>query len=384
MKITVAMDSFKGSLSSLEAGEAVRDGIMRAMPDADVFVSPLADGGEGTAYALTTGMDGNWVNTVVTGPLGRKVTVSYGVVTKNETKTAIMEIAEAAGLTLLTDDERNPLNTTTYGVGEMICDAVKRGCRRFLIGLGGSATNDGGIGMLQALGFDMFDKNGEQVLRCGEGLRDLERISDLNVLPELKDCVFHVACDVSSPLCGKRGSSAVFAPQKGADEAMARDMDSWLAGYAKLARRYSDRADPEMPGAGAAGGLGFAFMAFLNAKLEPGCDIVIRETGLEKHLRESEILVTGEGRLDKQTVMGKAPSAAAKLAKKFGCTVIALAGSVDDREPICEKSDIDSCFPVLRQPATLEECMDPETAMKNIRASAEQVFRLVKACRRRE
>lgn len=377
MKVVVAIDSLKGSLTSLEAGEAIRQGVLNACSSADVIVRPLADGGEGTADALIFGMDGRKENITVTGPLGRPVTCMYGIV--DETKTAVIEMSGAAGITQVMDAERNPLRTTTYGVGEVIRDAIEKGCRRFIVGIGGSATNDGGVGMLQALGFGFLDKNGSQIAHGAEGLKDLATITDENVLPELKDCTFRIACDVTNPLCGPQGCSAIFGPQKGATPEMITAMDAWLASYAKKAAEKYPCADAKQPGTGAAGGMGFAFLTFMNAALESGIKIVLEETRLEDYVKDADIVVTGEGRLDRQTMMGKAPSGIAAIAKKYQIPVIAFAGSVSDDAKECNERGIDAYFPILRSVITLSEAMDKNTASKNMTNTAEQVFRLIQA-----
>ena len=256
MKAVIAIDSFKGSLSSLEAGNSAAEGIRRVYPDAQIEVRPLADGGEGTVEALTLGCAGQLTTVTVTGPLGKPVSCQYGIV--DSTRTAIIEMSGAAGITLVPDTERNPLYTTTYGVGEVIRDAITKGCRHFIVGIGGSATNDGGAGMLQALGFGLLDKNGNPVPFGAMCLEVLDKITTDNVLPELKDCTFRIACDVTNTLCGEQGCSAIFGPQKGAMPAMILQMDKWLAYYATLAREIFPHANPKAAGSGAAGGLGFA------------------------------------------------------------------------------------------------------------------------------
>lgn len=376
MKIVVAIDSFKGSLSSVEAGNAAKEGILRVQKDAEVVVKPLADGGEGTVEALVSGMGGSLHRTSVTGPLGTPVICEYGIL---KDQTAVIEMSGAAGITLIAPNERNPLYTTTYGVGEVIRDAIEKGCRKFLIGIGGSATNDGGVGMLQALGYAFLDESGQQVPYGAEGLRKLKSISDREVLPQLKECTFRIACDVTNPLCGEMGCSAVFGPQKGADSHMIRQMDRWMAGYADLAALLFPGTDPLQPGTGAAGGLGFAFLTFTNAVLESGIRIVLEETGLENAIRDAQLVITGEGRLDGQTAMGKAPTGVAKLAKRHGKTVVALAGSVSEDAYLCNQNGIDAFFPIIRGICTLEEAMQKETARKNMAATAEQVMRLWKA-----
>lgn len=377
MKVVVAMDSFKGSLTSLAAGEAAREGILRADPAAEVLVRPLADGGEGTVEALVSGMGGRLRTVRVTGPLGEGVDCAYGVLGD----TAVIEMAGAAGLPLVPAEERDPLRTTTYGVGEVIADAIAQGCRRFLVGIGGSATNDGGAGMLQALGFGLLDAEGRDIPRGAQGLKKLARIETAGALPALAGCRFRVACDVTNPLCGEKGASAVFGPQKGARPADIPRMDAWLAAYAQIAAKAFPGADPEAPGTGAAGGLGFAFRTFLSGELEPGVQIVLEETRLAEALAGADVVVTGEGRLDGQTAMGKAPVGVARLAKARGCLVIALAGGVTRDAGACNGAGIDAFFPAVRGVTTLAEAMDPENARANLADAAEQAFRLLAAAR---
>ena len=375
MKVIVAIDSFKVSLTSLQAGNAVKDAICRLHGDAEVLVKPLADGGEGTVEALAETSNAYMVETEVHGPLMKPVTAKYCIL--NDTNTAVIEMASASGITLISSDERNPLETTTYGVGEIIKDAIKRGCRRFIIGIGGSATNDGGIGMLTALGYEFLDKNNTPIVLGAKGLQNLHSINMDKVLPELKDCHFNIACDVTNPLCGKDGCSAVYGPQKGATTDMIKDMDTWLENYSKIAKTISSKADKDYAGAGAAGGLGFAFLSFTNAVLKSGIKIILEETNMENAIKTADIVITGEGRLDSQTVMGKAPIGVAKLAKKYGKKVIAFSGCVTDDAEVCNEHGIDAFFPILRGVATLEEALDTDNAYKNLSATAYQVFRLL-------
>ena len=377
MKAVVAIDSLKGSLSSMEAGNAIAEGIYRADAEAKVEVRPLADGGEGTVDALVQGMNGSLRKVRVTGPLGDKVDAAYGII--EEAKMAVIEMSAAAGITLVPDEKKNPLFTTTYGVGEMIRDAIEKGCRKFVVGIGGSATNDGGIGMLQALGYDFLNSKGNAVPYGAKGLEDLAEIRKEHVLPELAQCEFKVACDVTNPLCGPLGASAVYGPQKGATPEMVREMDQWLADYAKLAANCSERADAEHPGTGAAGGLGFAFLTFTNAVLESGIKIVLEETKLEQYIQDADIVITGEGRLDGQTAMGKAPVGVAKLAGKYKIPVLAFAGSVTKDARKCNEEGIHAFFPILRGITTLEDAMDAENARRNLMETVEQVFRLIVA-----
>ena len=379
MKVVVAIDSLKGSLSSLEAGSAIREGIHRVTEDAQVIVRPLADGGEGTVEALALGMNGRIELIKVTGPLGDRVEAAYGII--DETGTAIIEMSAAAGITLIPEQDRNPMNTTTYGVGEMIADAIRKGCRNFIVGIGGSATNDGGIGMLQALGYSFLDADQNPVPFGARGLSVLETISDEHVIPQLKDCHFKIACDVTNTLCGEQGCSAVFGPQKGATPTMIMQMDKWLAYYAHLTQKKYPKANMKQAGTGAAGGLGFAFLAYTNAVLESGIKIVLEETKLASYIKDADIVITGEGRLDGQTVMGKAPIGVAEIAKKYHKPVIAFSGCVTEDAIACNSHGIDAFFPILRTVTSLEDAMLPDNARKNMVACSEQVFRLIRTFR---
>lgn len=375
MNITIAIDSFKGSLTSLEAGFAAKQGILSVYKDASVTVCPLADGGEGTATALTEGLGGKMQYVDVTGPLGTTVKGFYGIIDNN--KTAVIEMAAAAGITLVNEDKRNPLNTTTFGVGELILDAIKKGCRNFIIGIGGSATNDGGIGMLTALGFTFLDSNGEKVSIYGKGLADIAEIDNTHINPLLKECTFKIACDVTNPLCGENGCSAVYGPQKGATKEIVKDMDAWLCAFADVAKEKYPNADKFYAGAGAAGGLGFAFMTFLGGNLQSGVQIVLDETKLEDKIINSDIVITGEGRLDSQTVMGKAPIGVAKLAKKYGKPVVAFSGCVTADADACNEHGIDAFFPIVRSAVSLSEALNVENAKKNMESTVKQVFNLI-------
>ena len=379
MKVVVAIDSFKGSLSSMEAGQAIAEGVKRVHQNAEVVVRPLADGGEGTVEALVEGMGGIFVTKEVTGPLGEKVDAVYGVIESEEdsSKTAIIEMSAAAGITLVPEKSRNPMNTTTYGVGELILDAIERGCRHFIVGIGGSATNDGGVGMLQALGYDFLTREGKAISYGGDGLRELASIEDVNVHPKLKECTFKVACDVTNPLCGENGSSAIFGPQKGATPEMVQELDQLLLHYAELSKEMNANADRFYPGTGAAGGMGFAFLTYTNAALESGIQIVLTETKLEELIKTADFVVTGEGRLDGQTALGKAPIGVASLAKKHQKKVLAFAGAVTPDAKECNQQGIDAFFPILRGIVTLKEAMDKENAHRNMVDTVEQVFRVV-------
>lgn len=375
MKVVVAIDSFKGSLSSLQAGNAVKEAVQSLYADAQVVVKPLADGGEGTVDAFSAGLNCETVELPVTGPLGSVVTAKYCILA--DKTTAVMEMAAAAGITLISAADRDPMETTTYGVGEMIQDAVSKGCRRFIMGIGGSATNDGGAGMLAALGYDLLDADGNPIAPGAKGLKDLKAIQADHALPQLKECTFYIACDVNNPLCGKSGCSAIYGPQKGATPTTIPLMDGYLANYAAIAKTVSPTADPDFPGAGAAGGLGFAFLAFTNATLRSGIQLILEETELEKDIINADIVVTGEGRLDSQTAMGKAPIGVAQLAKKHGKKVIAFSGCVTQDAEICNEHGIDAFFPILRQVTSLREALDTRNAYSNLQKTALQVFRLL-------
>ncbi len=377
-KIVIAIDSFKGSLNTFQAGKAIEEGIKEVYKNAQIIISPIADGGEGTVDAIISSANGEMKEVTVHNPLGEKIQGRYGIIPK--TKTAIIEMSAAAGITLIDEKERNPLNTTTYGVGEMILDAISKGCRKFIIGIGGSATNDGGVGMLQALGFEFLDENGRQVSLGAKGIKDIVEIKTENAAKELKDCSFFVACDVKNVLCGENGCSAIYGPQKGATPEMIKDMDLWLGKYAALTKKVIPMSDANIPGTGAAGGMGFALLSYLNATLRSGIELVIKETELEKYVKDADVVITGEGRLDGQSYMGKAPIGVAMLAKKYNKPVIAFSGCVADDAIVCNEHGIDAFFPIVRKPCTLQEAMNCDNAYKNLKDTACQVFRLIKTC----
>lgn len=378
MKTVIAIDSFKGSLSTFRAGEAVKTGINQVYPDAEVVISPVADGGEGTLDAIVFATGGRLVTVEVTSPLGGRINARYGVLKDN---TAVIEVAEASGLCLVETEKRNPMYTTTRGVGELIRHAVASGCRNFVVGLGGSVTNDGGVGMLAALGFEFLDENGKFISDGAEGLENLFEIKTENALPELEECSFTLASDVENPLCGERGATYVYSPQKGAKPDDLEKMDTWLDRYADLTEKVLPDADKNARGMGAAGGLGFAFSAYLKAKMRSGIELVTEMTEVEKHIKTADIVITGEGRLDSQTAMGKAPVGIAKIGKKYGKTVIAFSGCVTPDAEVLSEHGIDAYFPILRTVTTLDEALDDKNAFENLRAASVQVFRLIKEMR---
>lgn len=374
-KVVIAIDSFKGSLTSLEAGHAIAEGIKKCHKDTEIIIKPLADGGEGTTEALIEGLHGEPVSKTVTGPLGEPVSALYGWLP--DSKTAVMEMAAAAGIILVKRPNLNPLKATTYGVGELILDAIERGCKNIILGIGGSATNDGGIGMLKALGFEFFDADGKDV---GEGAAALSRIASISsekVRKELFQCKIEVACDVTNPLCGPNGATYIFGPQKGVTDELKQKIDNAMAHFALVSAEFLGEDHSKAKGAGAAGGLGFALLAYLHATLRSGIDLILDAVQLENALKDADVVVTGEGRLDHQTAMGKAPIGVAKLAKNYGATVIAFAGSVTEDAILCNENGIAAFFPIVRGIMTLDEAMRKETAEKNLTATAEQVFRLI-------
>ena len=376
MNIVVAMDSFKGSLTTFEAGTAVKAGIKKVLKDANVIVVPVADGGEGTVSTIVKAAKGKFVKTYATNPIGDKIVCRYGILPK--TKTAVIEMAAAAGITLIDESQKNPLITTTFGVGEIIKDAIERGCRKFIIGVGGGATNDGAIGMLQALGFKFLNKNGEDVPFGAGGLDQIYEIQTDSCVKELKDCEFVIACDVQNPLLGKNGCSEVYGPQKGATPEMIKQMENGLKNYAKLTKKVIKNADENYPGSGAMGGAGFACMAYLNATLKPGIEIVIDEIGLENIIENADLVITGEGRLDAQTLMGKAPVGIAKLAKKHNKQVFAFAGLVEQNEKNFKEKGIDEVFSISKLNNLTKNMISKKEAAKNLQKTVEQVFGLIK------
>jgi len=377
LNVVVAMDSFKGSLSSLEAGDAVRQAIGEVFPNAEVTVFPLADGGEGTASALTYALGGQLRQVEVTGPLAHKVVAAYGVVPADGV--AIIEIAQAAGLVLVPTELRNPMLTSTYGVGELILDALDHGYRRFVVGLGGSGTNDAGLGMLTALGYRFLDSADTLVGTSGKDAGKVAKVDVSGADPRLQECSFKIACDVTNPLCGAFGASAVFGPQKGATPEMVQLLDEGLRSFSAVSDRTLGCSCASAPGAGAAGGLGYAFLAFLNASINKGVDLVLETLRAEDAIRTADIVITGEGKLDAQTLMGKAPGGVAALAKKHARPVIALSGAAEKDAARCNDHGIDAYFSIQQKPIGLDDAMRPATARENLHITAKQVFLLIQA-----
>lgn len=377
MKTVIAIDSFKGSMTSMEAGNAAAAGVKAVFPDAEIVVRPLADGGEGTVEALTTGMGGRMETALVSDPLGRKISASYGILEKN--KTAVIEMAGScrAAVTFQRRTQSATYNDLRRWGADPGCDSER--LQAFYCRDRRQCHKRRRSWELSALGFEFLDKSGQPVRNGAAGLADLAEIRSGHVLPVLKECTFRVACDVENSLCGELGCSSVFGPQKGADEKSIRQMDQWLFSYAQLTKEHFLQADENCPGAGAAGGLGFAFQSYLGARLEPGIRIVLEETGLEREMADADFVLTGEGRIDEQTAMGKAPVGVAKLAKKHGCTVIAFAGALQEGFTACHEIGIDAAFCIQKRAVSLEEAMDRDAAMQNLTDTCKEAFRLVKA-----
>lgn len=326
MKITLAFDSFKGSLTSQEVAEAFAAGLHACVPDCEIQKVAIADGGEGTTEALVEALNGMYAEVEVHNPIGNVITAQYGIIDNGAT--AIIEMAQASGLTLLAPNERNPLVTSTYGTGEMILHALNRGCRNFLIGIGGSATNDGGMGMLSALGYRFLDKQGNQLIGNGASLMEIASIDDTRLHPAIREARFTVACDVTNPLYGKNGAAYIFAPQKGADAIMVQLLDNGLRNYAQAIEQYNGCNIANLPGAGAAGGLGGGFKALLNARLVPGIKMILDAIKFDQIIAGSSLVVTGEGCIDNQTLMGKTPGGVLQAASQQGIPVAAIGGKV--------------------------------------------------------
>ena len=379
-KVVIAIDSMKGSLSSIEAGRAFARGVRQAV-QCEIAVSPLADGGEGTAEALVEGLGGIWKSAVVQDPFGDPVTASYGWI--EDEKKAVIEIAAAAGLTLIPPEVRDIRRASSSGIGQLIRHAISQGCRDFIIGIGGSAVNDCGIGMLHMLGVHFLDHEGRVLGVRGDDCGAVAYISTESMMPELKECRFHIACDVKNPLYGPTGASFVYGPQKGGTPKDVKDMEKMHRHFAEKTCEMLGKDCADCPGAGAAGGLGFAFLSYLGASLEPGIELVMSATRLEEQIKGADYVITGEGCLDAQSVMGKAPIGVARIAKKYGVPVLAVAGSILPESCVCNENGIDAYFSILPRPMTLAEAMDKERAKKHMETTAKQLFRLITAAEKK-
>ena len=363
-KIVVASDSFKGSLSSLEVADAAAKAINECIPGCCVEKVEVADGGEGTMEALHRTLGGVKVAVEVCDPLGRAITASY--VKLADGVTAVLEMAVASGLPLLAPQERNPMKTSTYGTGQLIADALRKGCRKFLIGIGGSATNDAGMGMLEALGVRFLDVEGNLLHGSGESLEKVEDIDLSGVCAGLAESEFIIACDVDAPLYGPKGAACVFAPQKGADAEMVAMQNDGLEHFSSVIRRVTGKDVSDIPGAGAAGGLGGGFVAFLPARLERGIEMVLDAISFDERIRGASLIITGEGRVDFQTLTGKTPYGILKRARRQGIPVVAIGGSVALGEIEASEAGFAGVYAVTPSDMPLEEAMKPETAVRNI------------------
>ncbi len=376
MNVLIAIDSFKGCLSSKELSDEINEAIKEVSSSFEVRKIAIADGGEGTKEALISQLNAKEVKLTVKNPIFENIEASYAIL---ENHTALIEMASSSGLDLIPKDKQNPLKTSTFGLGQMIKDALDKSCNKFIIGIGGSATNDGGMGMLNALGFEFIDQNSNILAPCGESLSKVYRICSKNADERLKNCEFDIACDVDNPFYGKNGAAYVYAKQKGASESDIAFLDKGLEDFCELIKKDIKKDISKLSGAGAAGGLGGGFCAFLDAKLCSGTDIIFNLLGIETHISWADIIITGEGRLDFQTTMGKAPSAIAKLAKKQNKPVIALAGTFEDEAKKAHDCGVSAMFSIMDKPMTLEEAMDKNTAKKLIKKSSYEIFCLIKA-----
>lgn len=373
MKIVVAPDSFKGSLSAKEVGDNIEIGIKRVLPLAEIVKVPMADGGEGTVESLIDGSGGQIINISVKDPLMRDIDSFYGIL--GDGKTAIIEMATASGLPLLDPKERNPLNTSTYGTGELVLDAINRGCKRIIIGLGGSATNDGGVGFLSALGIKFKDSMGNEIKPVGGELDKLSQIDISSMDERIKSTQFIAACDVDNPLVGERGASAIFGPQKGADEKMVSILDANLNHYGDVIFATLGIDIKQEKGAGAAGGLGGGILAFLNVELKGGIDIVIDITGLEDKIKGADLIITGEGMMDYQTKFGKTPYGVCILGNKNNIPVVAIAGGLGREYKSLYELGFKSIFSIVDKPMSLENAIkDSKILVQDV---AERIVRLI-------
>ncbi|MCH8222050.1 MAG: glycerate kinase [Chloroflexi bacterium] len=361
MKIVIAPQGFKGSLTALEVARAIGDGVRQVEPDAEIDLVPVADGGDGTLQALVDVSDGKVVTTTVTGPLGAPVDAQWGSMGKGGNggngKTAVIEMARASGLALLDPSELDPLNASTRGTGELFKTALDAGHRKFIIGIGGSATNDGGAGMMQALGARLLDADGMELPPGGAALANLDRIDVSGLDRRAVEASIDVACDVNNPLCGPDGASAVFGPQKGATPELVEQLDAALSRFADVIERDLGKAVRNNPGAGAAGGLGAGLMAFLNANLKAGVDIVLDAVDLDAHLEGSDLVITGEGQIDHSTIFNKAPVGVAERAKERGIPVIAIAGGLGEGYRETHEKGIDAAFTLVSGPMPLDDAI---------------------------
>jgi glycerate kinase len=373
MKIVIAIDSFKGCASSKELAQQIKKGIKKIYKDSKIIICPIADGGEGTVEALGSIKGSKLITTICSNPIGKNIEAKYAIL---EDSTAVIEMASASGLELIGEGERNPGITTTFGTGELIKDAINKGAREFIIGIGGSATNDAGLGMLRSLGFSFLDKSGNEV-SLAKDLGKIDKIDKSKSLKELKECKFKIACDVNNPLFGKNGAAYIYAGQKGASKKMILDLDKQLRLFAKVVQAESNKKFDKYPGSGAAGGLGFGFLAFLNSELKSGIEIILEQLDIKGKIKNSDFVVTGEGKIDTQSAMGKVLSGIGKVCKEEGVTCIALSGNTREADSSLNEIGISAFFSILNSPMDLKDAMDKNIALDLIRKKTEQIFRLI-------
>lgn len=382
MNVVVAMNEFKSSASAMDMGNACKEGILKVYNDAKVTVLPMADGGDGTTEALAYGMNAKFVNDIeVMGPMGNKVKASYAV--DDNTNTAIMAMSSAAGIKYVKKEDRDPMKATTYGVGELIKHALKNGYKNIILGMGGSATVEGGIGMMQALGYGMIDKNGKQVSFGAVGMRDIEKIDTKNALDELKDANILILTDVKSVLYGKEGAVYLYGIQKGVKENELSIVDEWLKKYAEVVNNTGKKIDVDYPGIGSCTGLALPLMSLCNAKMELGGPVVIKTNHIEDAIKDADIVVTGEGQIDDQTPRGKAPIQIAEIAKKYNKIVIDFSGRIGKGANKNNEAGIDAYFSIIQNILEKDEVKNKENAKENMTNMAEQIFRLIREVKRK-
>jgi glycerate kinase len=374
MKIVIAIDSFKGSASSNELALHIQKGIRQVYKESKIIICPIADGGEGTIEALSSTDGAKIIGTTCKDPLGYDIQAEYVIL---EDKTAVIEMASASGLTLVPESKRDPRITSTYGTGDLVKDAIKHGCRKFIIGIGGSATNDAGLGMLRSLGFRFLNSSNQEIT-FAKYLDRIVTIDKTEVLKELDECEFKIACDVNNPLFGENGAAYIYGGQKGADALMIEYLDKQLKAFAALVEKDTDKKLSLQPGAGAAGGLGFGFLAFLNSELKSGIKIILEQVKFEDKIKGSHFVITGEGKIDKQSTMGKVLDGIGTICKKEGVICIALTGNCDESVLNIHEIGITSVFSIINSPISLKEAMNKGNTLKLIQKKSEQIFRLIK------
>jgi len=374
MKILIAPQSYKGSISAIKVAEAIKQGALNIFPDIKSLIIPVADGGDGTLETLVESTNGTIHNSNATGPLGNSIPVIWG--TLGDSKTAIIEMARISGLALVPQNKRNPYYTTSYGLGEIIKEALDLGYRKFIIGIGGSATNDGGAGMAQALGAKLTDENKKPIDLGGLALNEITKIDISGIDPRINESEILVACDVNNPLCGPNGASFIYGPQKGASPEMVKTLDDALYHFGSQLIRDTGINIMEIEGSGAAGGIGGGMVGFLNAKLKPGIEIVLDSLDFDKSLKNVDLVITGEGQIDFQTVFSKAPIGVAKHAKKYNIPVIAICGSLGENYQDVHSHGIDAVIPIIPKPMDLKNASD--NAYELIKNTSEQIFRILK------